>query len=375
MKVPLSDIYVDERSLSAVSRVLESKRYILGDENASFEKEFARKTGSKHAIAVSSGTAALFLSMLASGLHGGDEVLVPSFSFIATASPVVDVGAKPVFCDVDPQTLTLDPSDARKKITPRTKAIVPVHLFGHPSKMDEITEIAEDNSLDIIEDCAQAHGAMFHGKNVGAFGITACYSFYPSKNVTVYGDGGMVTTNDTETAEEIRMLRNHGRVEKYLHQRLGYNFRLSEIAASLGRLQLERLEDFNDARRQAARYYNEKLDGTVTVPTEQQGSTHVFHMYVIRTPLRDQLKEFLSSRGIETGVHYPIPIHLQPPFKNAGDSMSLPITEGESKRVLSLPIFPTISNEQLQYVADEIETFFGSSLHKPSSVISVPPVR
>jgi len=357
MNIPLSDIYVDAGAIDAVSRVLASKRYILGDETAKFESEFAQKLGTRYAVAVSSGTAALFLSMLASKLEKGDEVLVPSFSFIASASPIVDVGAEPVFCDVDPETLTIDPRDIREKITRRTKAIIPVHLFGHPANMDEIAEIAEAASLQIIEDCAQAHGAMVRDRQVGNFGVASCYSFYPSKNMTVYGDGGMVTTDDQETADKIRMLRNHGRVEKYVHQMLGYNFRLSEIAAALGRYQLAKLDKFNGSRREAARYYDEELGETVVTPTEKPGFSHVYHMYVIRTPEREGLKRFLSSRGIETGVHYPVPIHLQPPFKNHV-AKGLRVTEEQCEYVLSLPMFPSITTDQLKYVAAQVRHYF-----------------
>jgi len=359
MKVPLSDIYVDAGAIDAVSRVLASKRFILGDETSKFEREFADKIGTKHAIAVSSGTAAIYLSLLSRKLGKGDEVLVPSFSFIASASPIVDVGAKPIFVDVDRDTLTIDPYDLKEKITERTKAILPVHLFGHPAYMDEITEIAEKHSLEIIEDCAQAHGAMMGSRNVGTFGIAACFSFYPSKNMTVYGDGGMVTTDDQETADKVRMLRNHGRVEKYVHQMLGYNFRLGEIAAALGRYQLAKLDKFNESRRKAARHYDEKLGETVVTPMERLGFSHVYHMYVIRTPQRDGLKQFLSSRGIETSIHYPVPIHLQPPFKNHVPK-GLHVTEEHCEYVLSLPMFPSITADQLEYVTTQIRRYFES---------------
>lgn len=361
VKIPLSDIYVGEGAFEAVSRVLKSGRYILGEETKNFEKEFAQKLGARYAVAVSSGTAALYLSMIACDLGKGDEVIVPSFSFIASASPIVDVGAKPVFCDVDVETLTIDPRDFKRKITDRTKAVVPVHLFGHPANMDEISEIAEEHSLKIIEDCAQSHGSMIGEKFAGSFGTASCYSFYPSKNMTVYGDGGMITTNDPAIAEEVQLLRNHGRTEKYLHAKLGFNFRLSEIAAALGRYQLGKLDSFNKARRKAATFYDNELSDYVTTPTETPGSHHVYHMYVIRTKHRDNLREFLSVRGIETGIHYPIPIHLQPAFKTISPSKQLPITERECTKVLSLPISPTITSDSLQFVADQTREFFVSN--------------
>lgn len=361
VKIPLSEIYVGDGAFEAVSRVLKSGRYILGEETKNFEKEFAQKFGARYAVAVSSGTAALYLSMVACGLGRGDEVIVPSFSFIASASPVVDVGATPVFCDVDFETLTIDPGDFEGKITDRTKAVVPVHLFGHPANMDEICEIAEEHSLKIIEDCAQAHGSMIDQKSVGSFGTASCYSFYPSKNVTVYGDGGMVTTNDPAIAEEILLLRNHGRTEKYLHEKLGFNFRLSEIAAALGRYQLGKLDSFNKARRKAATFYDNEISDYVKTPTEKTNAHHVYHMYVIRTKHRDNLREFLSVRGIETGIHYPIPIHLQPAFKALSSSNPLPVTEEECTRVLSLPISPSISNDNLHYVASQVKDFFVSN--------------
>ena len=361
VKIPLSDIPVGDGAFEAVSRVLKSGRYILGDETKNFEREFAQKFGAHYAVAVSSGTTALYLSMIACNLGKGDEVIVPSFSFIASASPIVDVGAKAVFCDVDVDTLTIDPSDFERKITDRTKAVVPVHLFGHPANMDEICEIAEEHSLKIIEDCAQAHGSMVGQKFAGSFGTASCYSFYPSKNMTVYGDGGMITTNDPNFAEEARLLRNHGRTEKYLHEKLGFNFRLSEIAAALGRYQLGKLDSFNQARRRAATFYDNELSDCVATPTEKPGVHHVYHMYVIRTKHRDNLREFLSVRGIETGIHYPTPIHLQPAFKTLSTQVQLPITEKECTRVLSLPISPCITNDGLQFVSDQIKDFFVSN--------------
>ena len=361
VKIPLTDIYVGDGAFEAVSRVLKSGRYILGEETKNFEKEFAQKLGARYAVAVSSGTSALYLSMIACGLGKGDEVIVPSFSFIASASPIVDVGAKPVFCDVDNETLTIDPSDFERRITDRTKAVVPVHLFGHPANMDEICEIADEHSLKIIEDCAQAHGSMIGQKFAGSFGTASCYSFYPSKNMTVYGDGGMVTTNDPTIAEQVRLLRNHGRTEKYLHEKLGFNFRLSEIAAALGRYQLGKLDSFNEARRKAASFYDNELSGYVTTPVERPDTRHVYHMYVVRTKHRDSLKEFLSVRGIGVGVHYPIPIHLQPVFRTLLSPQRLPVTERECARVLSLPISPSISEDSLEYVTNQIGDFFRSN--------------
>src|SRR2546425_2587667 len=301
MKIPLSDIYVDDGAIQTVSRVLSSKRYISGEETRSFEREFAQKFGARYAIAVSSGTSALHLAYNACKLGEGDEVIVPSFSFVATASPLVHLGARPVFCDVNPDTLTLDPADLNHKITDRTKAIVPVHLFGHPAAMDEIVEIADENSLQIIEDSAQAHGSMFDNKFVGSFGIASCYSFYPSKNMTVYGDGGMVTTNGSAVAEQVKMMRDHGRTEKDVHRIFGYNFRLSEIASALGRYQLSKLDSFNKARREAARFYGNELRDYLVTPTEVPNAHHVYHMYVVRTRRRDVLKASLAHEGIETG--------------------------------------------------------------------------
>ncbi len=375
VKIPLSDIYVGDGAFEAVSRVLKSGRYILGEETKNFEKEFAQKFGAGYAVAVSSGTSALFLSMIACDLGKGDEVIVPSFSFIASASPIVDVGAKPVFCDVDIETLTIDPNDFERKITNRTKAVVPVHLFGHPANMDEICEIAEEHSLKIIEDCAQAHGSMLGEKFAGSFGTVSCYSFYPSKNMTVYGDGGMVTTNDPTVAEQIRILRNHGRTEKYLHEKLGFNFRMSEIAAALGRYQLGKLDSFNKARRTAATLYDSELGDYVTTPTERSGARHVYHMYVIRTKHRDSLKEFLSVRGIETGIHYPTPIHLQPVFKTLSPRKQLPVTERECAQVLSLPISPTITRDSLQFVADQTKDFFASNGYELGTRTASPAVH
>jgi len=281
VNIPLSRVYIDDDIKRAVMEVLDSGWYILGEKVKEFEQKFADFCGVKNAICVSSGTAAIFLSLKALSIGPGDEVIVPSFSFIATTSPVIHVGAKPVFVDINLKNYTMDSREVEKKISRKTKAIIPVHLFGHPADMDSILELAEEKDLFVIEDACQAHGAEYKGRRVGGIGHIACFSFYPSKNMTVCGDGGIITTNDEEIAQKLRMLRNHGRQEKYVHKIIGYNLRFNEIQAAIGIKQLEKLPCWNEIRRQIAQIYTEALNDLVITPTEETWARHVYHMYVI----------------------------------------------------------------------------------------------
>jgi len=362
LHIPLSKVYMDDETVKAVSEVLNSGWYILGEKVREFEKRFAKFCGVKYAVCTSSGTAALFLSLHALNVMPADEVIVPSFSFIATASPILHVGAKPVFADIDLRTYTMNPEDVEKKISPHTKAIIPVHLYGHPSDLDPLMEIAEKNNLFLIEDACQAHGAEYKKRKVGGIGRIAFFSFYPSKNMTVCGDGGIITTNSEEIAEKIKMLRDHGRKEKYVHKVIGYNLRFNEIQATIGIKQLEKLPNWNDARRKIAQVYNKALNNLVDIPIEESWAKHVYHMYVVRTKKRDELQEFLKRNGISTGIHYPIPIHRQPAIINIlGRQTSLRNTELAAKMVLSLPIYPNLTTNEIEYICTKISEFFQKS--------------
>lgn len=362
MNIPLSRVYMDDDIKKAVLEVLDGGWYILREKVHEFERKFAEFCDVKNGVCVSSGTAAIFLSLLALDIKHGDEVIVPSFSFIASATPVIHLGAKPVFVDIDPETYTIDPEKTREAVTERTKAIIPVHLYGHPANMDVIVDIAEENSLHIIEDAAQAHGAEYKGRKVGGIGHVACFSFYPSKNMTVCGDGGIVVTNNEEIAEKVRMIRDHGRREKYIFRMIGYNLRFNEIQAAIGIRQLEKLPEWNEARRNIARMYNQALENVVITPIEKPWAKHVYHLYVIRTEKRDELREFLKQQGISTGVHYPVPIHEQPAITNVlGIQPSLPNTEKFAEEVLSLPMYPTLTKGEVAYISEKITEFLESS--------------
>jgi dTDP-4-amino-4,6-dideoxygalactose transaminase len=296
---------------------------------------------------------------LALNIKRGDEVIIPSFSFISTATPIIEVGAKPVFVDIEAKTYTVDPEKIREAVTKRTKAIMPVHLYGHPANMDPIMEIAKENDIYVIEDACQAHGAEYKGKKVGGIGHVACFSFYPSKNMTVCGDGGAVVTNNGEIAETVRKLRDHGRRDKYVFELKGYNLRFNEIQAAIGIKQLEKLPEWNEARRNIARMYNQALEDLVITPVEEPWAKHVYHVYVIRTKKRDELREFLSRHGISTLVHYPVPIHKQPAITSAlGAQPALKNTEKFAEEVLSIPMYPTLTNREIKYVSDKITKFF-----------------
>lgn len=359
LTIPLSKVYMDDDIRQAVLEALDSGWYILGENVIRFEQKFADFCDIKYAVCCSSGTAAIFLSLLALGIGPEDEVIVPSFSFIATTSPVLHVGAKPVFADIDLRTYTLDPDDVEKKVSKRTKAIIPVHLYGHPANMDPIMDIAEENNLFVIEDACQSHGAEYNGRKVGGIGHIACFSFYPSKNMTVCGDGGIVTTGDEEIAMKIQMLRNHGRRKKYVHEILGYNLRFNEIQAVIGIKQLDKLPSWINNRRKMARTYSDLLKGVTTTPIEESWAKHVYHLYVIRTKERDDLKEHLQKYGISTGIHYPIPTHRQPAIlRYLNPKTTLKNTEECAESVLSLPIYSKQRMSEVKYVCEKIIDFF-----------------
>ena len=355
MDIPLSKMYVDDQIQKVVLNVLNSGRYINGQNLKSFEEEFAGLCGTKYAVGVSSGTSAILLSLMALGIGEGDEVIVPSHTFIDTASPARFLGATLAYADIDPETYTIDPAEVQRRITPRTRAIIPVHLYGHPCDMDPINELARAHSVYVIEDACQAHGATYKGQRTGSLGRIACFSFFPSKNMTVLGDGGMITTNDSQLAQKVRMMRDHGRTQKYIHDLLGLNCRLSEIHAAIGREQLKHLRDWNERRRAIAARYDVLLrDSGVIIPVERAWAEHVYYMYVIRVGQRDRLASYLKGKGIETGIHYPVPVHRQPCLRS---DVHLPITEQYVDEVLSLPMHPQLSDEHVDYVASEVRNF------------------
>lgn len=358
MGIPLSKVYIDDDIKKTTLESLLSGWYILGEKVKEFEQKFANFCGVKYAVCTSSGTAAIFLSLLGLDIGPKDEVIVPSFSFIATVSPVLHVRAKPIFVDINLRTYTLDPAEVKRKISRRTKAIIPVHLYGHPADMTPITDIAEENDLFVLEDACQAHGAEYKTRKVGGIGHVACFSFYPSKNMTVCGDGGIVTTNNKEIAEKIKMLRDHGRREKYVHEMIGYNLRFNEIQAAIGIKQLEKLPAWNASRRKIAQVYNRALSGLVITPIEEYWAKHVYHMYVIRTEKRNNLREFLNRNGVSTGIHYPIPIHKQPAISSIlGQRTSLPNSELAANTVLSLPMYPGLATNKVEYICSKIREF------------------
>jgi len=358
--IPIAKPQIDETEIQAVSDVLRSGMIAQGQRVADFEQAFADYNGVDHAIAVNSGTAALHAGLLAHGIGPGDEVITSPFSFIATANTILYTGARPVFSDISPDTFNLDPEQVTERITDKTKAIMPVHLYGHPADMKAYEEIAEDYDLALVEDACQAHGATFNGKKAGSFG-TGAFSFYPTKNMTT-SEGGMITTNDEKVANRARMVREHGSRQRYLHEMLGYNLRMTDICAAIGIEQLKKLDNYTSARQQNAKKLNEGLRDVegVTCPSVQEGCSHVFHQYTIRTQDRDDLAAFLREKGIGTGIHYPIPIHLQPYYKELGYSDNLPVAEELSDEVLSLPVHPQVTGEDINFIIDSIKEWGGT---------------
>jgi len=358
-QISLSKVYINKEIRKAVLSALNSGQYILGKECRAFEEEFAAFIGTKYAVLIGSGTAALWLALIALEVKVKDEIIVPSLTAFPTIEPILAIGAKPVFVDSD-STYTIDPSKIEEKITKKTKGIIPVHLYGHPANMNKIQKIARNHKLFVLEDCCQAHGARFENKRVGSMGIAGCFSFYPSKNLTVCGDGGMITTDNKSLAQALRMLRDHGRSSKYIHSVLGYNERFNEIQAAIGRVNLRRLGDYNEQRRQVAAWYCKLLYGfPLELPHEASWARHIYHMFVIRLKERDKLKLLLKSKEIETGIHYPIPCHRQPAFtRHFSRAVVMPVVDSYVKQVISLPIHPGLSGKSVQRVAKTIRNFF-----------------
>ena len=338
---------------AAVASVLGSSQFVLGSEVTGFEQEFATYCGTADCIALNSGTSALHLALLAAGVGPGDDVITVPFTFVASVAAILYVGARPILVDIDPRSFTMDPAAIEVAVTPRTKAILPVHLYGQPADMDPILEVAQRNKLVVIEDAAQAHGAKYKGCPVGSLADIACFSFYPTKNLGAYGEGGAVTTSNAEYSRTIRMLRDWGQDRKYHHVLRGFNYRMEGLQGAILRVKLRHLDQWTEARRSAASKYNRLLaDCGIDLPTEMPWARHVYHVYTVRTEDRDALQSALTAEGIQTAVHYALPAHLQPAYSDLGYARgAFPHSEKAANQVLSLPLYPEITPAQIQKVA------------------------
>jgi dTDP-4-amino-4,6-dideoxygalactose transaminase len=357
MRIPLARPPVDDEIKAAVLAAVDSRHYILGPECTAFEQEFARYIGSQHAVLTSSATAAIWMALRVFGVKPDDEVLVPSHTAFPTVEAICFAGAVPVFVDVD-DSYTVDLKDAAEKISPRTVGFVPVHLYGHPADLPGLRQLCAERSLWLLEDCAQAHGATWQGRKVGSFGRAGVFSFYPSKNLTVMGDGGLLVTDDADVADRCRRLRDHGRIGKDVHAEVGFNLRFNDIQAAVGRVLLRRLDSMNDHRRSLAERYRTGLANLpLALPAERPGARHVFHLYVVRTPQRDALAGFLKERGIAAGIHYPVPSHQQPAVEALHPPV-LPETERLVEEILTLPLSAGHAVTEVDEVIAAVRSFF-----------------
>ena len=377
MAIPLVDLRaqyetIKDEVLDAIGSTLSGMHLFLGENVAAFEREFAEYCGVEHCVGVGSGTDALILALRAHGIGPGDEVITVANTFIATVEAIHHVGATPVFVDVDPATLTMDPTRIEERITGRTRAIVPVHLYGRLANMPAIMDLARRHALTVVEDACQAHGASLAGRRAGSFGHAACFSFYFSKNLGAYGEAGAVVTNDASIAREVSSLRNHGSLQKYRHAVLGFNSRLDELQAAILRIKLRRLDQWNERRREGAARYTHLLSGTtLQLPSPHQDKEHVYHLYVVQSEQRDALRAELEAAGVGTGIHYPAPIHLQPAWTAHGyEPVSLPVTEEAATTILTLPLYPEMTDAQFEYVCACIER---SGEHHASIPGNMPP--
>jgi dTDP-4-amino-4,6-dideoxygalactose transaminase len=368
MLVPHFDLKKQFSSLrdeirEALDRVCSNTSFILGEEVSEFEKEFAAYCEVKYCVALNSGTSALHLALLALGVKPGDEVITTPNTFIATAEAICYAGAKPVFVDIDPKTANLDPALIDLVITDRTKAILPVHLYGRPADMEPILETARKRSLAVIEDACQAHGARYRGRRVGRIGHAAAFSFYPTKNLSAYGEGGALTTDDPGIAALVRALRNHGQSGPYTHARIGYNYRMEGFQGAVLRVKLKRLEQWNGRRKEIAALYRNVLQGAkVEIPPDDPRDERVYHLFVVYVERRDAVRAALEARGVHTAIYYPRPVHLQPAFAALGYAPgSFPQAERACERALSMPFFPEMSDEQVRYAAEQLAEVVGSA--------------
>lgn len=367
LRIALTKPVLNEEMLEAAKDALQNDHFVLGENVYKFEEEFARYCGVKYAVSTSSGTAALQLALIALGIKRGDEVVTTPASFIATANAILHVNATPLFADIDMKTYTIDPEQVKLKMSKDSKVIIPVHLYGYPADMESINEIAERHELYVVEDACQAHGAMYRGQKVGSLGDVACFSFYPSKCMTVAGDGGMIVTNDKEVAETVGKLRDCGRRNKYVHDLVGYTARLNTVNAAIGRVQLRYLDKWNALRRKNAKLYGcllSDIDELILPPSENPDTTPVYHLYVVRTKYRDQLRSWLGSSGIECGVHYKLPIHLQTVYRRLYNHRrgEYPKSEELCRTCLSIPMYPHLKENEIKYVSEKICEFFDNKL-------------
>jgi dTDP-4-amino-4,6-dideoxygalactose transaminase len=346
---------IQDEILASVNEVLESSQYILGTKGAELEERIKAYHGMPEAIGVASGTDALHLALRGLGIGPGDEVITTPFTFFATVEAILYVGATPVLVDIEPDTFNIDPVAVEQRITRRTRAILPVHIFGHPADMDRIMALAEAHNLKIVEDCAQSFGATLHGAKTGSFGDASCFSFYPSKNLGAYGDGGMLLLKDAAAAERVRMYRNHGSKGGYRHGCLGYNSRLDEIQAGILLIKLRHIDAYNALRHEKAALYTKLLGDVVACPVEKPGCYHVYHQYTIRSSRRDELQQFLKEQGLASVVYYPLPLHLQEALKDLGHKEgAFPIAEEVSRQVLSLPMYPELDEEDIRLTSEAV---------------------
>lgn len=347
--------------ISVIQKVISQSNFVLGESVEKLEKRFSQFVGTKYAVGVDSGCSALELGMRGLGIKTGDEVITPVNSFIASSSTISAIGAKPVWIDCDPQTYNLDATQIDKLITKKTKAIMPVHLYGQPADMESIKRLAKKNNLWIIEDACQAHGAKYKDKPVGSFGDFAAFSFYPGKNLGAFGDAGILTTNNKKLAETVSQMRNYGQTKKYHHHKTPHNKRIDNLQAAILLVKLRYLKKWNRLRYKHAQAYSSILANikSIKIPQQSKNSTHVYHLYVIETQLRDKLQKYLRNKGIQTGIHYPIPIHLQKFYQSTGKNKdSFPIAESVAKSILSLPMFPELKQSEIVYICTSIKKFY-----------------
>ena len=363
MKIPLGKPVFNKEMENAAINALQNERFVLGESVHKFEEEFSAYIGTDYAVAVSSGTEALRMSLLAAGLKPDENAITSPASFIASANAILHANGKPVFADIDLKKYTVNPAQVESIVNEKTRAIIPVHLYGYPADMDEINEIAQRRELTVIEDACQAHGAEYNGKKIGSIGTIGCFSFYPSKNMTVCGDGGMITTNNKTIAEKIVKLSDCGRQSQYVHDIIGYTSRLNTVNAAIGRVQLRHLDEWNRKRREIAnRYHNSLKDipGLILPPEPTGNIQPVYHLYVIRTNQRDELKNWLESQGIGCGIHYALPIHLQPIYQEMfrSNEGTYPNAEELCKTCLSIPMYPDLTDSEINFVTEKIKEFF-----------------